>query len=139
MIARGVLLTAAMILAASCSNAGGTDTAIPSPGERLASASQGLCDALGFADQGDVTGAAREFQDRVHEYLHDLADRLSTSDRQAAGDLLEAKQRLEEALGREPSDPSRVRDLIAELQTELGIAAGAAGLPRPTCTEDASS
>jgi hypothetical protein len=105
------------------------------PEERLVTASQGLCDALGLADQGDVPGAAKAFYDRVHAFLHELARRLETFDRETAGDLLVAKQKVEAALAEPGSaDPQEVSELIQELRGELGTAAEAAGLPTPTCT-----
>ena len=129
-------LAVVVLVSAGCSATGSdaTPTASVSADQQLQTASRGLCDALGLADRDDVPGAARKFYDEAHAFLHDLARRLETFDREAAGDLLVAKQRLEAAIADpETADPREVRDLIARLRGELRSAAEAAGLPRPTC------
>ena len=131
---RSLALAATMVAAAACNGDGGDASAQPSADERLAAASQGLCDALELVEADDVTGAGREFQDRVHGYLHDLAARLSTFDREAAGELLVAKQGVEEALRRETPDAGELRSLMGDLQAELVEAAEAAGLRPATCS-----
>ena len=134
-LTRILILAATMVAASSCGGDGGDASAQPSADERLAAASQGLCDALELAEADDVTGAGREFEDRVHAYLHDLAAQLSTFDRPAAGELLEAKQRVEEALRGTSPDAAEVHALIADLQRELADAADAAGLQPSPCEE----
>lgn len=100
----------------------------------LAAAFQGLCEAETLAESGDAEAAADVFLSRSHGYIHELADRLSTLDRVAAAELLEAKQRLE-APFRDPasSDPSEVSALVADLQREVAEGAEVVGMPRPAC------
>ena len=134
-MSRLVVFPVILVVASACSS--GNAAGGPTQEERLADASRGLCDALLEAERGDVAAASRVFQDRVHAYLHDLARRLSDFDRVAAGELLEAKQRLEAAL-RDGSGAETVRDLILGLQRELADAARAAGLPQHACLVDAA-
>ena len=97
-------------------------------------AARGLCDAVDLAGAGDVAGAEAAFQDRVHRFLHDLADRLSTFDRERAGALLQAKQRVEAALADDAS-AGLVHASMAALYRELEEAADAAGAVAPPCPE----
>jgi hypothetical protein len=127
-----------MIVLPACSGGDDDATALPSAEEQLTMATRGLCEAMDLAADGDVPGAERAFQDRVHAYLHDLADRVATFDRPAAAELLVAKQRVEEALRRPEPGPDEVASLLEELQRELSDAADAAGLPPASCTEGAT-
>jgi hypothetical protein len=101
---------------------------------RLQIAFQGLCDAATLAQAGEVQPAADMFQDRSHEYLHELADRLSMTDRAAAARLLESKERVEAAIA-DPStaSPPQVSALITALEAELASAAQTLGMSRPVC------
>lgn len=95
---------------------------------------QGLCEARTLAASGDVLGASDLFQDRSHAYLHELADRVSASDRDAAAGLLEAKQALEAQLAiPDAANPQAVAGSISALETAFGDAAESAGFPRPVC------
>jgi hypothetical protein len=111
-----------------------------SPNERrLQSASQGLCDAQVLVSDGNISDAAEVFEERTHTFLHELADQVQDVDRRAAARLLEAKERLEEALA-DPrgADPGGVAAIITELQRAVSEAASAVHLPTPLCREGAS-
>lgn len=95
---------------------------------------QGLCDARTLAASGDVLGASDLFQDRSHAYLHEFADRVSASDRDAAARLLEAKQAVEAQLAiPDVANAQAVAGSISALETALGDAAESAGFARPVC------
>lgn len=97
---------------------------------------QGLCDSRAIAEAGDVQGASDVFQGRAHAELHSLADRLSSTDREAAARLLEAKQRLEAAFASPAAvSPAAVAGLISALEAEVADAAEALGQDRPVCGE----
>jgi hypothetical protein len=120
----------AFALAVTSCAASGEDA---SPDQRrLTTAGRALCDAQRLAGDGDVAAADRVFQDDVHSYLHDLADRLSTFDRAAAGDLLVAKQRVEGAFAA-AAVPADVAALLDDLVVALDAAARAADLDAPAC------
>lgn len=95
---------------------------------------QGLCESRAVAEAGDVQGASDVFQARAHAELHALADRLSSTDREAAARLLEAKQRVEAAFA-DPAtaSPPAVAGVISALELEVQNAAESLGLPRPAC------
>lgn len=125
------------LVLAACTNASGEEQ--EGLEARLPGASQGLCDAQVLASEANVPGAAAVFDGEVHGFLHELAAVVQQSDRTAAADLLEAKQRVERAFedpARAP--PQQVVVLLSELQRALGQAAKAAGLPTPLCREGAS-
>ena len=105
--------------------------------ERLQAASQGLCDAQVLVSEGRVRDAASVFRAETHDYLHELAGRLQSSDPAAAAGLLEAKQPVEQALER-GADPPGTQALLGRLRRALGDAAAAAGLPTPLCREGAA-
>ncbi len=94
---------------------------------------QGLCEARAAAEAGDVLGASTIFQSRTHGELHSLGDRLSTTDREAAARLLEAKQRVEAAFADPAASPTAVAGLISSLEAEVASAAEALGQERPAC------
>ncbi|MGH2674569.1 MAG: hypothetical protein ACRDKA_13835 [Actinomycetota bacterium] len=98
-------------------------------------ASQGLCDAVDLAAGGDIAGAEAAFMDRVHGFLHEFADRLSATDRQATAGLLEAKQRVEAVLEEPSAGASEVGQVLPALQDELDDAAEAAGMAPQPCAE----
>lgn len=56
------------------------------------------CETLDLAGDGDVKGAERVFENRVHGPLHDLAAEVEDVDRDVTADLLVAKNDVEEAL-----------------------------------------
>ena len=130
-------MAALLVLAlAACSN--GRDQGDGGRERRLARASQGLCDAQTVAVEVSVFRAREVFDTEVHAFLHELAADLQETDRAAAGELLEAKQRVEGILDEQRAEPQEVIVLIAGLQRALGQAAKAAGLPTPLCREGAS-
>jgi hypothetical protein len=129
------ILLAAAVAVTACSDR--PASASLSEEERLQAASQGLCDAQVLASEGRVRDAASAFQAQAHDYLHALAGRVQNIDPEAAGGLLEAKQRVEQALAR-GADPPGTQALLGDLQRALGEAATAAGLPTPLCREGAA-
>jgi hypothetical protein len=127
------LLTGVLLFAAACSSSGASGAA------PLDEAVGGICEATTLAEDGDVAAASVVFQDRSHEYLHELADQLSDQDRAATARLLEAKQRVEAAFADpEAADPADTANLLRDLQAALSEAATAAGLEPPACGEDAA-
>jgi hypothetical protein len=86
-----------------------------------------MCAAVQAARDGDVDEARDTFENN-HAGLHALADELSETDRQRAGELLRAKQEVESVLDRAPGD--RLADLLRDLAVATARAAG--GDP-PTC------
>ena len=95
-------------------------------------ASAGLCEALAAAGDGDVDRAAALFEDEAHAYLHELADRLQATDRVAAAELLEAKQRAEAALASAEGGMD-LTQALEDVGEELADAAEVVGMPRPSC------
>ena len=121
---------------AACSDASGEADGLEA---RLPGASQGLCDAQVLAAESNVPDAAGVFDAEVHGFLHELAAVVRGTDRAAAAELLEAKQRVERIF----EDPVRAEAqavviLLSELQRALAGAAEAAGLPRPLCRAGAT-
>lgn len=70
-----------------------------------------LCESLSLATDGDVTGAQRVFEDRVHGPLHDLAADVQEVDRGAAADLLVAKNAVEQRFEATPEQAGVTKDL----------------------------
>ena len=127
--------TALALTLVACSDASREDTGLEG---RLAGASQGLCDAQAHASRSDVARAAAVFNAEVHAFLHELAADLQETDRAAAADLLEAKQRVEAALvAPARANAKEVVTLLVDLERALAAAAEAAGLGGTTCREDA--
>ena len=121
---------------AACSGASGEADGLEA---RLPGASQGLCDAQVMAAESNVPNATAVFDADVHGFLHELAAVVRQTDRAAAAELLEAKQRVERIF----EDPARAAPqevvvLLSELQRALAGEAEAAGLPRPLCREGAA-
>ena len=88
----------------------------------LVDAHAGLCQA---ADQPDA--ARRLFFDRSHEALHTVARALEDVDRAQAGELLQAKEKVESALAAPPpSLPDDLRRLADVYRAGLGRLAIAA-------------
>ena len=130
-MARSLLALAITLSSAGCTGRGWRASSDPDQG-RLSTAGLALCEATSSARDGDVDTADRLFQDHVHAYLHELADRLATFDREAAADLLVAKQRVEAALT-SSADAGELADLLGQLQVALAEAGDAAGLAAPRC------
>lgn len=130
-------LLAVLALVAACGS-GGQDR--PAGGgtlqQRLDQAGQGLCEAASLARQGRVDRAGAVFNDRSHQFLHDLAPQVQQEDPAAAAGLLEAKNRVETALrdaGRGDATPEQVADLLSALAAALGRAAEVLGARAPAC------
>lgn len=133
------ILAAAVVSLVSC---GGDPSATVEPIEVAESlplqiAYQALCDARTLAETGDVWGAANEFMTQAHAYLHEFADRLSATDREAAARLLEAKEAVELHFSApDEADPGATVRSLSELESAVADGAEAEGLPRPTCGGD---
>lgn len=90
-----------------------------------------LCDATTATDPA----AAKDAFGRAHDGLHTLARELQdTDERAAAGDLLEAKQRVEAAFA-DVTVPDDLDQRLDRLLTATADAIVASGQPRPTCPE----
>jgi hypothetical protein len=131
------LLASALVAAACGSDGGGNeDPSVPPSGalgpvtaEAAAEAVRGLCDLRTATGREE---AEATFLDRSHATLHVIAAATEVRDRDAAADLLEAKQRVEADLaGTElPSDfAADVEALIESTRAALG----AIGLEAPDC------
>jgi hypothetical protein len=135
----GLALSGALFLAA-CGGGYGGDGSTPSPlpsgslgvvtPGAAAAAVQGLCDVR---DASDAPVANAAFYDRTHQELHVIAAATEERDRQAAGALLEAMQRVEAELGR----PLLPGGFSADVEALAGATRGALdsiGLDVPACT-----
>jgi hypothetical protein len=131
------LLLAALPALTACASttAGPPDQAIDeAEALPLQIAFQDLCDARTLAEAGDMWGAANEFQNQAHAYLHEFAGRYSMSERDAVARLLEAKQEVEAQLAAPDSaNPRAVAASLASLETALADAAERVGFTRPVC------
>jgi hypothetical protein len=123
------LLIALSVLAASC---GGT--AAPAQRDPHLLAAEALCRAVDEAGRGRPEEAARSFQDGAHDYLHQLAPRVADRDRAAAAGLLEAKARVEQAIGGSAGGDELLQALT-ELVAAFDRAAATVGLPEAPCAE----
>lgn len=131
------VLALALLALVSCAGTGPSATVEPieeTEALPLQLAYQGLCDARALAEAGDVQSAADMYEDRSHAYVHELADRISSSDRDGAARLLEAKQIVEAQLANpDVANPQAVAGVISGLEAALAGAAEAAGFERPSC------
>jgi hypothetical protein len=131
----GAMTTLALVLsllAGACGPSGGSATAV-APAD-LTVALAGLCRAADFARSGDLFEARRTFLNRSHAFLHELAARGDEQTRPAVARLLEAKQRVEAALGTERrATPAEVAVLLEDLEVATRELAGALGTPAPRC------
>lgn len=123
---RAMAALAALGLVASC----GQNGAEPEASDGLAALSAAICDAVQAA--GHPATAASIFYNRAHESLHTLARGLESVDRAAAGEVLQAKERVEADLRANPVAPALPIDLRALSQAANR---GLAGLtqPAPPC------
>lgn len=133
MVTRWSILLSVLVFGSACAQAAPARSAQE---RRLETASRGLCDARILASEGKIGAAADVFFAQSHGYLHELAALLQAQDPERTAALLEAKQRVEEALAVD-SDPTQTEELIARLHRALGRAATALGLPVPRCPEEA--
>lgn len=117
----------AAILAVGCAAADDD----PTGGAGAASVLPAVCDATS-AD--DPAGAEAAFGG-AHDGLHRLARELQETDRRdAAGELLEAKQQVEEAFAA-ASVPDDLPERLDRLTEATVDALAATGATRPTCAE----
>lgn len=136
----GVLALSAALFLAACGGGYGGDASTPSPlpsgslgvvtPDSAAAAVQGLCDVR---DAPDAPAANAAFYDRTHQELHVIAAATEERDRQAAGALLEAMQRVEADLER----PLLPGGFSADVEALAGATRGALdaiGLDVPACT-----
>ncbi|MGH2683509.1 MAG: hypothetical protein ACRDIX_09790 [Actinomycetota bacterium] len=120
------------LLVGGCARPGGSATAV-APAD-LTVALGALCRAADFARGGDLFEARRTFQDQAHAFLHELAARGETRARPAVARLLEAKQRVEAALGAGGNGaPAEVGVLLESLEVATRELAGALDTPAPRC------
>jgi hypothetical protein len=136
-VARLLLTLMTLISLVSCA----ADAKAPESGglegareDRLQMAYRDLCEAQALAEADDAWGASDAFNRGAHAYLHEIARELSSVDREATAQLLEAKAQLEAVLNApDEADPEELGMLFGSVITELGDAAEAAGLRRPEC------
>lgn len=125
---RRVVAAAAVLLASACGGAGSGAPADSAPPVLTA-----LCAAVASADEPAV--AAGHFDADAHGPLHELAAAAAGSDREVAGRLLEAKQRVEAALRAGEVPPDELRDRLEELVASTREALGLLGSPAPSCSD----
>lgn len=131
------LLACAMVAAACGSDGGESDdpSILPSGAlgpvtpEAAAEAVRGLCDLESATDRAE---AEATFLDRSHETLHVIAAATEVRDRDAAADLLEAKQRVEADLVDLDLPPGFAADVGALIQASRA-ALDVIGLDSPAC------
>jgi hypothetical protein len=136
----GVLALSAALSLAACGGGYGGDASTPSPlpsgslgvvtPGAAAAAVQGLCDVR---DAPDAPAANAAFYDRTHQELHVIAAATEERDRQAAGVLLEAMQRVEAELER-PLLPGEFSADVEALAGATRAALDSIGLDVPACT-----
>lgn len=119
MLKRAVIVALA-VLAAACGG-DGEDRTITVAGQPVAvaplvDAHAGLCEAAAAP-----AGARAVFFDRSHEALHTVARALEDVDRGLAGELLQAKEKVESELDAPPASlPEDLRRLAAVYRAGLG-------------------
>lgn len=107
----------------------------PAGGADDASGLGEICRAVDAAPTDDGVSLRAAFAGPPHDALHELAARLESADRSAAGDLLRAKQRIEAAL----SDPDTELEPGSELALEIRRATDLLDEPVPdACTLEPS-
>ena len=121
---RRLLVLLLLVSSAACDADADETPAVTGESSRLVAA---MCSAVEAAEDGDLGEARHIFEDN-HAGLHALADGLSETDRQLAGELLRAKQEVESVLARASGD--RLAGLLRDLATATARAAG--GDP-PSC------
>ncbi|GBC86449.1 hypothetical protein HRbin12_00438 [bacterium HR12] len=145
---RSPMLAAALALASTAAlvGCGGASAPATSPtdhgshgsGEPEVDAYLALCDMRDLIAAGDLERAEATFHDEVHEALHELAEELETTDREASAALLVAKAKVEADLEREPVEPAALGEDTRTLQRAMAEALGAAGIDPPSCRAEAA-
>lgn len=129
------------VLASSCAasdDAAAPASATPTSGAIVAPevrAFLSLCSVAASVTAEDLAGAEATFEDDVHETLHELADRLETTDRAASAALLQAKSKVEADFLGDAPDPAGLRTDVEALLTAMAGALAAVGLETPGCPE----
>jgi hypothetical protein len=131
------LLAVALVVAACGSDGGANQDPSVAPSgalglvtaEAAATSVRGLCDLRTETDRAE---AEATFLDRSHETLHVIAAATEERDRNAAADLLEAKQRVEADLAGADLPPDFAADVGALIEATRA-ALEAIGLNAPTC------
>lgn len=131
------LLAFTLVVAACGSDGGGNEDPSRAPSgalgtvtaEAAAEAARGLCELGSATDRAE---AEATFLDRSHETLHVIAAATEERDRNAAADLLEAKQRVEADLAGADLPPDFAADVGALIEATRS-ALEAIGLDAPVC------
>jgi hypothetical protein len=122
----GAAVVILVMVAAGCGGTSGTDAAdAPAGGAQL------FADLCAAHEAGDAETAAERFG-AAHGPLHDLAREAQASDRRAAAELLEAKQRVESALA--GGEQARLDQRLGDLVVAARAASEAVGSPAPPCS-----
>lgn len=116
-----VAIAAAAVLLAGC----GEPSAPP-----VDPTAQAVCDALRSDDLANVEGHFARAHDGLHELGRTLPDR---GERALAGDLLEAKQRVEALVAEDAPDLDALHEALAELFDVTARAVTVDGGSAPTC------
>ncbi len=126
-----VVALVASALFAACG--GGSDNEIPKP--TGAASFAGLCAAREAADEGNLAGAKATFD---HGPLHVLAAKAEKTDRAAAADLLENKEKVESLSNKDGVEPREFRDALDALIAATRGAQRAAGQPETKCESESN-
>ena len=136
-----VATTALALLTAACGGSGDTtSSSSPTPpvsatGTPEIDAYLSLCSVAADVAAENLAGAEATFEDEVHATLHELADRLGSTDRTASAALLQAKSRVEADLLEGAPDPVALGADVDGLLGAMADALGAVGLDAPGCPE----
>ncbi|HEU4354677.1 MAG TPA: hypothetical protein VFT27_03735 [Actinomycetota bacterium] len=130
-------MTVLTLVAASCSAqaSGQGDGSSATAGDPEIQAYLALCSARDAAAADDLASAEATFEDDAHEALHHLAAEVQSTDRPAAGALLQAKSEVEADFLEEAPDPPTVADHVQALLAAMGTALEVVGLTAPGCPE----
>lgn len=140
-----VAIVLGLLLALPLQGCGGGGATPPTAGDppggppSAAEAYLALCDMSAQVEAGELDRAEATFQNEIHEALHELADRLETTDRAASAALLVAKARVEEDLAREPTDGAALARDVEALLGAMRDALEAAGDLPPACSAETSA
>ena len=117
----------AALLAVGCASADDD----PTGGAGAASVLLAVCDAAAADDPAGAEAAFGGAHDGLHSLARDLQD---TDRRDVAGELLEAKQQVEEAFAA-ASVPDDLPERLDRLTEATADALAATGATRPTCSD----
>lgn len=94
-----------------------------------------LCSVAADVAAEDFARAEATFEDEVHETVHELADRLETTDRLLAAALLRAKAEVEADFLDDVPDPATLGADVDGLLGAMGDALGTVDVEAPGCPE----